>query len=89
MRGEPDDAGFGVLALYRTGPAVVAVALDAEGRERPDWAERLLRGPLRSRRVRADAWTSRTEWPKLVRALAQRLESRGTPLAVAAFRIGG
>ena len=88
VRGEPGEEELGVLALYKTGPTVEAVALDSQGRERPEWAARFVRSPLRSRRVRPDTWTSRVEWPQVVRGLARRLDARGTPVAVAAFRIG-
>ena len=88
VRGEPGEDGFGVLALFRDRGRMAPVALDAQGRERPEWAARIVARPLRSRRVRAETWTGRAEWPKLVRALARHLDARGTPLAVAAFRIG-
>ncbi len=89
VRGEAGQEAFGVLAVYRDAGQVVGVALDPAGRERPEWAARLLARPLRSRRVRAETWTGRAEWPKLVRAVARRLDGRGIPFAVAAFRIGG
>jgi ATP-dependent helicase HepA len=79
--------GFGLLALYRDGPRFAAVAVDAEGRSRPDWAERLARRPLRSRRVPAEAWTARPEWPELVRGLARTLEGRGRPVLLLAFQM--
>jgi ATP-dependent helicase HepA len=86
---EPGEEGFGLLALYRGGPTgVEAVAIDAYGRERPDWARRLARRPLRSRRVRPEAWCAQPGWPALIRTLARHLEGRGRPVALAAFRIG-
>ena len=88
VRGAADEQAFGVLALFREDGRVDPVAVDATGRVRPDWAEKLLARPLRSRRVRAETWTARTEWPRLVRSLARHFDGRGTPLAVAAFRIG-
>lgn len=86
--GASGEEGFGLLALYKTGPRFEAVAVDARGRERPEWAALLSRRPLRSRRVRAEAWTTQPGWPQLVRALAQRLEERGQPVALAAIRFG-
>jgi ATP-dependent helicase HepA len=88
VRGDAGQDAFGILALYRDGGRVVRVALDPAGHERPEWAERLLTLPLRSRRVRSEVWTGRAEWPRLVRAVARHADARGTPLAVAAFRIG-
>lgn len=79
--------GFGLLALYRSGPAVEAVALDAAGRERPEWAARLTRRPLVSRRVKPESWTADPEWAERIRDLAARLEQRGRPVALAAFRL--
>jgi hypothetical protein len=83
-RGEP---GFGLLALYKDGPSFTAAAVDSAGRERPDWAERLVRRPLRTRRVSPDEWTTRKGWQELVRRLAPALSKRGRPVAVAAFRL--
>jgi ATP-dependent helicase HepA len=80
--------GLGLLALFRSGAGYDAVAVDAAGRERPEWAERLTRRPLRSRRVVPSSWTERPEWPRLIRGLARHLEGRGAPVALAAFRIG-
>ncbi|HKQ60763.1 MAG TPA: helicase-related protein, partial [Candidatus Polarisedimenticolaceae bacterium] len=88
VSGEDDDDGFGLLALYRSGAQLEATAIDTAGRERPAWAELLVRRPLRSRRVAADAWTQQPDWPELIRSLARRLEGRGRPLALAAVRVG-
>jgi ATP-dependent helicase HepA len=79
--------GEGLLALYRRERSFEAVALDAAGHERPDWARRLTRRPLRTRRVEAAAWTGQAGWSARIRDLARRLEGRGRPVAVAAFRI--
>jgi ATP-dependent helicase HepA len=82
------EQGFGLLALYREGAAVEAVAVDIEGRERPEWAALLTRRPLRSRRVDADSWTTQPGWPDLIRNLAGRLpQARGLPAVLCAFRL--
>jgi ATP-dependent helicase HepA len=81
------EEGLGLLAVYGKGPGFEAVAIDPHGRERPDWARKLTGRPLRSRRVRPESWTSRSEWPELVRNLARHLEGRGRPLLLAAFRL--
>ena len=87
-KGGANEEGFGLLALYKEGPRFEAVAIDAHGRERPEWAAALSRRPLRSKRVRGESWTTQTSWPELVRTLALRLEDRGQPVALAAIRIG-
>ncbi len=82
--------GFGLLALYQQEDgSFSAVAMDLEGRERPDWAALLTRRPLRSRRVSAETWTRQPGWATFVRRLGRDLEKRGVPVALAAFRIGG
>jgi len=83
----PDEGGFGLLGLYEDRPGFHAVALDSEGRERPEWAKTLTRTPLRSRRVRPEAWTGQPGWPQLIRTLAEKLESRGKLVALAAVRM--
>jgi ATP-dependent helicase HepA len=81
------EEGFGLLALYKEGPRFEAVAIDANGRERPEWARALTTRPLRSRRVRPEHWTSQPGWPDLIRSLGRRLPPRGHPILVAAFRL--
>ena len=88
LTGEEGEKGFGLLAIYKRGPTFEAVAIDINGRERPDWADRLTQRPLKSRRVKRSSWTGQPGWPKLIRSLASHLESRGEPIALAAFRIG-
>jgi ATP-dependent helicase HepA len=82
-----EQEGFGLLAVYKEGPRFQAVAVDTEGRERPEWAALLDRRPLRSRRVRSENWTEQPGWPDVIRSLAARLEHRGPPLALAAVRV--
>ena len=82
------EEGVGLLAIYRKAGGLQAIALDATGRERPEWAERLVTRPLKSRRVRREVWTAQPGWAQFVRGLAARLEAYGRPEAVAAFRIG-
>jgi len=86
--GADGETGFGLLAVYRTGRRLHAEAVDLAGTPRPDWAARLLRRPLRSRRVDADAWVRQPGWPALVRKLASAFSRPGPPILVAAFRIG-
>jgi len=84
LDGEP---GFGMLAIYKDGPRFEGVAVDAEGRERPEWARHLTQRPLRTRRVRGESWTRRPEWSGLIRRLAGLLPQGRRPVAVAAVRV--
>jgi ATP-dependent helicase HepA len=86
-RGATEVETFGLLAIYRRGVGFDALAVDATGNERPEWAGVLTRRPLKSRRVNAESWTDQPSWPELIRSLAARLEGRGRPVAVAAVRI--
>jgi ATP-dependent helicase HepA len=86
-RGDSQVETFGLLAIYRKGAGFDALAVDASGQERSDWARLLTRRPLKSRRVKAEAWTDQPSWPALIRSLAARLEGRGRPVALAAVRI--
>ncbi|MDA1095163.1 MAG: helicase-related protein [Acidobacteria bacterium] len=86
VRGDVD--GFGLLAIYKQGPAFTAVAVDMEGKARPEWAELLTRRPLKSRRIRTETWTGQPGWPATIRRLAGFLPDGRRPIAMAAFRIG-
>ena len=87
VKSEHEEA-FGLLAIYRDSPGFRAVAIDTQGREHPEWAERLTRRPLKTRRVRRRDWTEQPGWPQLIRGLGKHLEKHGSPLAIAALRIG-
>jgi len=83
------ETGFGLLALYKDGPNFEAVAVDLEGSPRPDWAEMLTRRPLRTRRVKPEAWTDQPGWGATIARLASLIDHPGRPVAVAAILIGG
>ncbi len=83
-----DEEGFGLLALYRRGGSgIEAVAVDAHGRRRPEWARAVMQRPLRSRRVDPRAWSEQPGWPDLIRSLAAHLEQLGEPVILAALRL--
>lgn len=86
VRGDVD--AFGLLALYKQGPAFDAVAIDMEGKNRPELAELLTRRPLKSRRIKTENWIGQAGWPATIRRLAGFLDNRRRPIALAAFRIG-
>jgi ATP-dependent helicase HepA len=81
-------SGLGLIALYKDGPSFEAIALDAAGRSRPEWAAALVRRPLRVRRGALDA-AARPGWAESIRALGSRLDPARRPVAVAALAIEG
>jgi ATP-dependent helicase HepA len=86
--GGTGERGFGVLAIYKHGPgAFEAHAVDLSGRRRPEWAALLTARPLRTRRIRPEAWTEQPGWPEVIRGLAQHFTAFGRPVAVAAFTL--
>ncbi|RMG43522.1 MAG: hypothetical protein D6718_12040 [Acidobacteria bacterium] len=83
------ERGFGLLAFYRRGSGFVGVAVDNQGRRRPDWVARFGGPPLRSRRVDARDWVRRPAWEPTIRRLAAMLpDDMGPPVALAALRVG-
>jgi ATP-dependent helicase HepA len=81
-----DEEAFGLLALYRRGADFEAVAVDREGKRRPDLAARLTAGSLQPEPVDIRKWTGQAGWAKVIRRLGAALPDE-EPLAVAAFRI--
>ena len=82
-----DEKGLGLLAFYKDGPVFEAVAVDADGRPRPDWANALRARPLRTRRVPAET-ARRPGWDAAVRRLAAALDPARRPVALAALIVG-
>lgn len=82
-------SGFGLAAVYKDGADYEVVVIDAAGKLQPRWAALLARRPLRTRRVKAETWTSRPEWAETIRAMGARLDPRRRPVAVAAMLVGG
>ncbi len=82
-----DEKGLGLLALYKDGPAFEAVAVDASGRLRPDWARALRRRPLRTRRVPPET-ARQPGWAEAIRSLAGALDASRQPVAIAALLVG-
>jgi len=87
----PDEQGdgevFGLLAIYKRGPGFEAVAVDSQGRSRPDLAARLTAQVLRPELVDVKKWTGQKGWAPTIRRLAGALPEGEEPQAVAAFRI--
>ena len=81
------DTGLGLLALYKDGPAFEALAVDAAGRPRPAWAAALRERPLRTRRGALESLRN-PGWSAAVRRMADALDKRRRPVALAALVIG-
>ena len=79
----PGQTGTGLVAFYKDGAHVGIVALDVDGRERPDWAAAFRRRPPRVSRMEPDDAAMPT-WPAVVRRLGAKLGSR-RPHALAAI----
>lgn len=72
--------------MYKNGPVYDVVALDAEGRARPDWADAFQRPGLRAGRMKNETMAAH-DWPALVRDLGARLDVARRPYAVAAIAV--
>ncbi|HEY7216136.1 MAG TPA: SNF2-related protein [Thermoanaerobaculia bacterium] len=77
---------FGLLAIYKDGEDWQAVAVDSQGRTRPDLAERLRGETLRPEPIDVKKWTSQAGWGKAIRRMAEKLPA-GKVMALAAFRM--
>ncbi len=86
---EGDKESFGLLAVYKEGAEWEAVAVDLQGKARPELAQRLISKDLELEHVDARKWTSQSNWPKVVDKLLSALPKRDAPQAVAAFRVRG
>jgi ATP-dependent helicase HepA len=81
------EKGLGLLALYKDGPSFEAVAVDGEGRLRPEWAAALRERPLRTRRVPPET-ARQPGWDAAIRRLAEALDPARRPVALAALLVG-
>jgi ATP-dependent helicase HepA len=82
----PGQRGTGLIAIYKDGPQFEVLALDADGRARPEWADAFRRRPLGAiEMTRGDA--ALHDWPSLVTRLTPQLGSR-RPYAIAAVVVG-
>jgi ATP-dependent helicase HepA len=78
----PGQPGTGLIAIYKDGPWFEAVAFDAGGVPRPDWAEALGHRPLGALKMKAED-AAAYDWRALAARLAPRLGER-RPHAIAA-----
>jgi ATP-dependent helicase HepA len=81
------DRGEGLVAVYKDGPAFDVVAIDADGRGRPDWADAFRRRPLRARQPPLEDIDDRS-WTGLARQLGTRLDPARRPHALAWVVVG-
>ena len=79
--GEPAE---GLAAVYKSGPSTAVIALDATGRERPEWANAIRQRAFKAARVKMEAAVA-GEWSATIRRLAARLDPLQRPHAVAAI----
>ena len=82
-----DEEIFGLLAIYKRGADFEVIAVDGQGKRRPELAERLAARDLEREHIRARSWTSQPSWARGIRRLATSLPDDEAPLAVAAFRV--
>ncbi|HEV7515683.1 MAG TPA: hypothetical protein VGR07_05220, partial [Thermoanaerobaculia bacterium] len=82
-----DEEVFGLLAIYRRGPGWEAVAVDAQGRPRPDLAAQFAAVGLEPEFVDARKWTGQGAWRKTIHRMAAALPPGQEPEALAAFRV--
>jgi len=83
----PGDGGFGFVAVFKDGPHVDVVAIDAEGQPRPRWAEVFRQPSFEARRMTPDDAAAR-DWRALVAQIGPRLGAR-QPHAIAAVVVRG
>jgi ATP-dependent helicase HepA len=77
------ETGRGIVAIYNDGPRFDVRAFDAEGRERPAWADAFRLRPLRANRMKPSDATE-YDWKTLVMMLAPRMGDR-LPYSMAAI----
>jgi ATP-dependent helicase HepA len=82
--GKEVDAGL--IAIYKEGRAFEVIALDVTGTPRPDWAEAVLRRPIKLRPIMGQA-AKDIEWRSMVRRLGAQLDPTRKLHAIAAIEV--
>ena len=80
------EAGAGLVAIYKDGPAFEIIAIDVAGNSRPDWAAAIFKRPIAVRPITGPA-AKNTEWRDMVRQLGTRLDPTRRLHAVAAIEV--
>ena len=78
----PGQRGMGLVAIYKDGPELEVVAIDADGGMRRDWADAFVQSAVRAQRMAPDDVAAH-DWATIVTRLGARLGSR-QPHAIAA-----
>lgn len=81
----PGRGGRGLIAIYKDGPALDVVALDAEGHAQPAWSAAMRHAPHTARGMAREDVAAH-DWAGLVTRLAARLDQR-RPYLVAAVAV--
>lgn len=84
---EGEEESFGLLAIYKRGVFLEALAVDNKGKSRPDLAEFLTARSLRPEKFDTRKWTRQASWQRGILRMADALPKDEIPQAVAAFRI--
>lgn len=82
-----EEEAFGLLAIYKKGPVLEAIAVDNRGKARPDLAEFLTSKALKPEKFDTRKWTRQKGWQQGILRMGDALGHSGIPQAVAAFRI--
>jgi ATP-dependent helicase HepA len=81
-----DERSDGLVAIYKEEHSFDVIAIDREGRQRPEWAALFRTNPLAARDVGPPEQEDRT-WMAMVRSLAGHLDPSRRPHALAAVVI--
>ncbi|MGE0592670.1 MAG: helicase-related protein [Vicinamibacterales bacterium] len=81
-----NEQGEGLVAVYKTASGFDVVAIDASGRNRPDWAARLRERPLLARHLAVEA-AGEAHWQQLARRLGALLDPARRPVALALIAV--
>lgn len=81
-----DEHDLGVAAFHLGESGVEVECVDTRGRPRPDWARTLAKRPLRTRRVKPEAWVEQEGWAGAMRRMTAALDTTRPPIALAAVR---
>jgi len=82
------ERGEGLVAIYKDGPTLEAIAIDDNGHQRPEWADAFRQRPFRARRVNIEE-LERDKWAAFIRRLSSVLDRSRRPEAVVGVVVTG
>jgi len=82
------ERGEGLVAIYKDGPTLEAIAIDDNGHQRPEWADAFRQRPFRARRVNIEE-LERDKWAAFIRRLSGVLDRSRRPEAVVGVVVTG